>query len=391
MDPVKPTAAGRWDSCNQVFPASSQGADQIPRHLVTLSPSVYSEHISGLTPLPLTSSPPDIWMNSNIKDDTLQRRELGEEAHLLSSKFYPLFLFVSCLPTLPFLVPVFFWNLNEYRIRIIWMSTASFILNFGFICLFSYYIVKFRNFPMLKARGKTFTVTLLVSASLQLLSSYLTVLLYTGVFTGQFFEGDVLNMPNDMTLPNAFLMVVVRLVQTLFMGVLTGRLAVFYTLFVSRKRTKIFSAKEITWLFWRPVVFLLLLSVIVLIPYVVFTITYVINHIEWEEDVFKWSFIAAMWIMAIVRGIAFFWYAWRVKDIELIFSDYTQNYRAGVLDFFLMMASCIVWTVVGIEASSVAILQISAQIAVLSYLVDGFMIPIYLAWKHFRIPEQVYM
>ncbi|KNC83994.1 hypothetical protein, variant [Sphaeroforma arctica JP610] len=308
---------------------------------------------------------PDIYAHTNTSSAHNERLVLGEKAHFLCNKWYPVTLIMSSVSTLPFLIPTFLWQWDEHTVPIVSLSTVSLLLSFFQYFAFLVGIYRYRDYSLIKARGLMFTIVMMASAAALMLMSYMSVLLYSGVLTGGItvHTENVADLPVHLKLPNAILMCIIRVIQTFFMAVLTGRLAVVYTLFVSKDRVKTFSRKKVRWLFWRPVVILVSISVLVLLPYLGFTIAwYYAGEQPWLEDAFHFSFLVAMWTMMVVRGSAFLFYAWKCREVDLVFSDYAQNYRAGVLDTLLMLIVCIVWTVDEVGANAVVILQISAQV-----------------------------
>lgn len=70
--------------------------------------------------------------------------------------------------------------------------------------------------------------------------------------------------------------------------------------------------------------------------------------------------------MIISRVIVFAYFVWKVRNVNILFSDYAQNIRAGIIDSCAMVALSIVWIVLNLSVNSIIAYQFCYQVRLIS-------------------------
>eukprot|EP01134_Creolimax_fragrantissima_P005649 CFRG5649T1 len=352
-----------------------------------------SEPVIARPPLPFTTSEvgtsdeqtyksQEIHQYSNVKEERNYLRIHGAESAKRSDQYFIPNVALALMLSLPFIIAA--WCLDFPSVDVLILSTVPYVLNLSTQIAYATCLYHYRNSVLIRSRGNTFLLTLFPSVMILTTATY-TVMVYMWYlyYSGQLSDSNA-SIASMSKHDGVWLLVVIsvgRLAQTVFMASLSGRLSVFYHIFV-KSPTRVLPPRKIRWIYWKPIIWLIILQIIVTIPYIITTtLTITDSSTSDLSNLTEAMVVAGMWIMALARGLLFLWFGIKTRHVEALYSDFHQNLRAGVLEVLIMISVSTIWTTVGITPWTVLYNELVLMMMGMSYVMDAFTIPIYLTYK----------
>lgn len=315
--------------------------------------------------------------NNKVKYDLMI--EAGDKAQKKSKLWYIPTFMVSIVPSVPLLVSIPF--VYNQRTIIYPLIVSSYVMVMVLVAMSWYLLCKYKEYPVMKARGKTFIDTIHLSTFMLLTFNFaLLIVFIESVNSTEDSTVEVVDISEAYFLPFILLLCMSRLARTIFLTSMISRLYVVYKIFQKGTFATI-TKKKVTKYFRRPMYIFLGVQLLLIIPLIVLSVLGFVTKKSSYDKSINVAYLTAMWVMIVVRGMAIAYFIWKVRNVNTLFSDYAQNIRAGIVDLLAMISIAAVWTTMDLSPNSIIASQFCYQVISLSYLLDAFLFPIYHAYK----------
>eukprot|EP01134_Creolimax_fragrantissima_P006786 CFRG6786T1 len=317
---------------------------------------------------------------NGVSNDFERRKRLHNASVLskFSRRSFWIVVAFEVLITLPFtlslLVVMDVTNAHKEECHPYFALSVSLVVLCGFIHLilalaYITQVYKYRNNTVIKSRGRYFLIQSCTLTICIIIVGTVCSLTYLGVFTGQC----IFSFTRWPMWSNYFLMMSylsLRFFTSMFVAGIISRQRTLYLIFVRNSGgTRVYSKEELDKQYWYTNLFCFLLFLLSELPYIA---AIVVIHLGYgNPNTITWGMSGQIVLVLVVTFIASY-YAYRTKDVEVVFSDWWANVRFIVIYAVSSTAVSISRSTSGATLAVGILFGTLEMVVVTVYLLDSF-------------------